>query len=288
MKAGEEDEVSSFFPLPLLIREVINDLSAEFKSIHYLGPLRSPAKRFYLTNLDITPRLDAAGDFLPYVLRDRGEAIVTYFPPRGDHEIRGPLKGAVDAWLFYLRTGESRIHERERYTPEIDFTSVREVLLELTVQSFGGESHALADSGFGYSQLLPIVVAGLLASYGQTIAIEQPELHLNPGLQVRMAEFLQSLARTGKTVLIETHSEHIINTLRVLAAEDATGAFSSGCSILFLDTERGMPLLRRLEIQNDGNVPEWPRSFMGEAMHLSARLLRAQQERYREKRELAE
>ncbi len=62
---------------------------------------------------------------------------------------------------------------------EIDVASMKDVLLEFTLRSFGGEAHALADSGFGYSQILLIVVRGLIAKKpASCIIIEQPEVHL--------------------------------------------------------------------------------------------------------------
>ncbi len=276
---SEDDDVLTYFPLPPLIRDATIDLGLAIEGIHYLGPLRSPAKRFYLTNLDTTPRLDPTGEFLPYVLRDKYDTEIRYLPPKADEEVRAPLKRAVNEWLFYFRTGELLRETTGKSAAEIGLTSVKDVLLELTLQSFVGEAHALADSGFGYSQLLPIIVGGLIAELGETIVIEQPELHLNPSLQVRMAEFLRSLARAGKLVIVETHSEHIINALRVLAAESFTEKEEKNYSILYLDAEHGTPLLLRLEVQSDGTVPDWPRGFMGEAMHLSSRLIRAQQRR---------
>jgi predicted ATPase len=267
----------SSFPVPSLIRAVFLDLERELMDIHYLGPLRSPAKRFYLANLDGTPRMDAVGDFLPYILRDHGDLSVTYLaPPPSKELVSRPLKHALSEWIHYVRTGKPWNAASKESGKEIDFTTMRDVLLEFSLQSFGGETHALADSGFGYSQLLPIVVRGLFAKEGNTIAIEQPEVHLNPALQVRLAEFLASLALAGKYVLIETHSEHIVNSLRVIAAEDSTGVLAAICRIFFLDTDLEVPQVRNLEVQKDGSVPEWPRAFMGEALSLSSRLLRAQ------------
>lgn len=272
-----EERQWSYFPLPMLLRDVIPNLDRELKDVHYLGPLRSPAKRFYLTNLDSTPHMDASGEFLPYVLRDHSEAPVLYLPPgRTGTVSRRPLKRALNEWLHYLRTGEYTFGGTPLATNEIDFTSTKDVLLEFELLSFGDESHALADSGFGYSQLLPIVVRGLIAEPGHTIIVEQPEVHLNPALQVRMAEFLTSLSAVDKTVLIETHSEHIVNALRVLAAEDLSGRLAANCKIFYFDTEWGLPNVRNLAVRPDGSVPEWPRGFMGEALSLSSRLLRAQ------------
>lgn len=278
---GEEDHQEMYFPLPPLLRQICSDFVDELEEIHYIGPLRSPAKRYYFTPLDSAPQMDAAGDFLPYVFRDRGEINVYYIPPGDQRErITSTLATAINVWLHYLRTGESLNGVDAASLQEIGTSYEKDVLFEFTLKSFGEESHSLADSGFGYSQLLPIVVRGLIAEIDDTIIIEQPELHLNPALQVRLAEFLAALALTDRNLIIETHSEHIVNALRVLAAEDLTGRLSSNYAILYLDTEGGRPTLRHLEVEEDGTIPEWPRAFMGEAMKLSSRLLKAQDRKY--------
>lgn len=275
--SSEQREEFSYFPLPPLIREAMTDLAEQLNHIHYIGPLRSPAKRYYMTNLDSAPSLDSAGDFLPYVLRDARNTQIVYAPPDHHGKIsHGKLSTALGQWLHYLRTGEKLDGSELAVDGEIGVASTKDVLVEFVLQSFGGELHALADSGFGYSQVLPILVRSLIARPDSLIAIEQPELHLNPALQVRLVEFLVALALCRKVVLIETHSEHIVNALRVLAAEDQSNVLSESSSIYFLDTEYGYPVVKNLEIQEDGTVPEWPRQFMGEALSLSARLLRAQ------------
>jgi predicted ATPase len=102
---------------------------------------------------------------------------------------------------------------------------------------------------------------------------------LNPALQVRLSEFLVSLTFAEKRVLIETHSEHIVNSIRVLAAEDESGTLADMCRIVFIDTSAGRPLISDLDIESDGTVPDWPVQFFGEALSLGARLLRAQNAR---------
>jgi predicted ATPase len=119
-------------------------------------------------------------------------------------------------------------------------------------------------------------VGGLLADPGNTFIVEQPELHLNPSLQVRLAEFFISMVRAGKQVLVETHSEHIVNAIRVLTAEDESGFMSERSRIYFIDTSGAKPAVHELSVQKDGTVPEWPRYFFGEAVELTGRLLRAQ------------
>jgi hypothetical protein len=274
----DQREEPIYFPLPPLIRDIMSDLASQLKQVHYLGPLRSPAKRYYVTNLDGTPTMDPAGEFLPYILKEQREIKVDYAPPdEGGRTTRASLGTALNQWLHYLRTGERSSTALTEESSEIDITSTKNVLLECTLQSFDGGAHALADSGFGYSQVLPILVRGLVARGGSLIAIEQPELHLNPALQVRLVEFLVSLTLAGKAVLIETHSEHVVNAVRVLTVEDESGRLSENARIYYLDTQQGMPTVKDLQIQSDGVVPDWPRQFMGEALSLGARLLRAQQ-----------
>lgn len=274
----EADEKWVIEPLPAVIYNVSRHLRQTMTQIHYIGPLRSAAERYYISRPDMGQSLDPAGEFLPHILRDADSHDAWHIAPGldGKRECE-PLSIALTRWMRYLRTGKVLLGEGPE--KEIDWDVARRVLLEIDVRSpIGDELHALADSGFGYSQLLPIVVRGLLTPPEHTLIIEQPELHLNPAIQVRMAEFLVSMALAEKQVLIETHSEHIVNTIRVLAAEDESGKIGPMCEIVYLDVDpdRTRPKVHELSVRADGSVPEWPRKFFGEAASLSGRLLRAQ------------
>jgi len=276
--AGAEVDAEEFgaFPMPPFVQQALWAFDEALEKVHYLGPLRAPAKRYYVANLGTDPGMDASGEFLPYVLRDRSDQRVLNVPPgsRGK-PVRQTLAEALGGWVAFLRTGEA--HSRKQTTDEVVLNTTKQVLVQINVKSISGtESHALADSGFGYSQVLPILVRGLLADQDSTFIVEQPELHLNPALQVRLAEFFISMVRAGKQVLIETHSEHIVNAIRVLTAEDESGFMSERSRIYFIDTSGTTPALHELSVQKDGTVPDWPRYFFGEAVELTGRLLRAQ------------
>lgn len=263
----------SVWPLPFPIGIVNDDIRSALTSVHYLGPLRTAAKRFYVAQGAVDPTMDSSGEFLPYVLRDQGESLVSYTPPGVSEPRKETLVNALDEWLSYLRTGE--IESRKNQKGEIAIATTKEVLVEFSIRSaLGRSTHALADSGFGYSQVLPILVKGLVAGEGSTLIVEQPELHLNPALQIRLAEFFVGLTLAGKQVILETHSEHMVNSVRVLAAERHTSG--ELCGVYFLDaTDRG-PEVHRMSIDTDGSVDNWPRNFFGDAAGLSGRLLRAQ------------
>jgi predicted ATPase len=180
--------------------------------------------------------------------------------------------------MHYIRTGVKP--PEDEIVPEIEFSVKSRIHGELKVRAGSGQSlQSLASSGFGYSQLLPILVNGLLPPPGPgPLIIEQPELHLNPALQVRLAEFLALLARNGlRDVIIETHSEHLVNAVRVLAAEGALD--ESLCKVYFIDVETDRPAVHEMTIDSAGTIADWPRNFFGEVISLTNRLLRAQRRR---------
>jgi len=273
---AEAKELWSIYPLPPHIEAPIESLKKALTSIHYMGPLRAPAERYYLTSSDLPPSMDPAGKFLPYLLALEDEPQVLCIPPQQKKPQRLGLFTALDYWLYFIRTGETK--QMQKYQPhEVRVSSIKGVLVELEVPSPNdGAPHSLADSGFGYSQLLPILVRGLMAARKDTVIVEQPELHLNPGVQIRLAEFFVSLVLAGKQVLLETHSEHMVNAVRVLVAEQDRGNLTGRCNIFYIRASGDGPQVQPLSIDANGSVSEWPYEFFGEAANLAGRLLRAQ------------
>ncbi len=74
--------------------------------------------------------------------------------------------------------------------------------------------HRPVHVGFGLTQVLPIIVAALAAKSGDLLLIENPEVHLHPAGQALMGQFLAEVAGAGVQVLIESHSDHILNGIR--------------------------------------------------------------------------
>ena len=75
-------------------------------------------------------------------------------------------------------------------------------------------THDLTHVGVGVSQVLPILVMGLLADTDTTLVFEQPELHLHPKVQTLLGDFFLSMALCNKQCIVETHSEYFIDRLR--------------------------------------------------------------------------
>lgn len=115
-------------------------------------------------------------------------------------------------------------------------------------------------SGFGVSYVLPIITAGLLCSMKKDsiLIIENPEAHLHPAAQSNMGKFLALVAESGVQVIVETHSEHIIDGIRIQAAFDE---FYNNVIVNFLEMKREGVRVNPININSSGELGEWPKGF---------------------------
>jgi hypothetical protein len=118
----------------------------------------------------------------------------------------------------------------------------------------------LADVGFGASQILPVLGICLSASPGDLILLEQPELHLNPGMQQKLADFLLLMSKTGRQIIVETHSEYLITRLRRNAASEPDD--HKYFTIIFVERdEKEGTSYRTVNVNEMGDLSEWPKGF---------------------------
>jgi len=135
-----------------------------------------------------------------------------------------------------------------------------ETVFKVTPQS-GGKELDLSAVGTGVSQLLPVLMAVLLTRPQEIVIIEQPELHLNPALEKALATFLLNSARCGRQIVVETHSEHLVNRLRRHIAE-GTEAEKEAIGILFAQQTDGITQYHAAEINEIGGIVNWPQGFL--------------------------
>jgi predicted ATPase len=116
--------------------------------------------------------------------------------------------------------------------------------------------------GFGVSYGLPVIVAGLLAHAGGFLIVENPEAHLHPAGQSAMGSFLAQVAADGVQVIVETHSDHVLNGIRHAVASPNHPVAAKDTEILFFLPE-GDPdgPLKILNISESGVVSGWPEGF---------------------------
>ena len=126
------------------------------------------------------------------------------------------------------------------------------------------EFHRPIHAGFGLTQVLPIVVAALSAGQDDLLLMENPEVHLHPAGQGTMGEFLAEVAASGVQVILETHSDHVLNGIRravkkrILRPLDAALHFFQARQN---DGQERAPQVISPTLDGDGNVDTWPVGF---------------------------
>lgn len=215
----------------------------------------------------------------------------------------GKLLDAVNAWLGgedRLKTGyrlerfqfkevpvPGRFHQLfERGLSEDDLGELQELYATLSARSEialrdfeKGIIVAPGDVGVGISQMIPVIV-GCLRSQQGILAIEQPELHVHPAIQVGIGDLFihavqpnDSIVGSGKTLLVETHSEHVMLRLlrRIREATEnevppgAIGMTPDDLSVIYVESGDDGVRFRPLRVDPEGEfIDRWPKGFFEE------------------------
>lgn len=262
-KAAAAAQVRTF--LEMVVLGTTTQLVSILRDAMYIGPLRSIPPRGFLYERAgrITSWADglAAWDLL---LADRVS-----------------LVERTNVWLKRLGAGCQVVVQQllDRSADADDLsgghvdTTVRRLLLDTGAGSFVLPSEV----GAGISQLIPVVVAALEGRSGLAL-VEQPEIHVHPAVQVGLGDlFIDAVTRAGKgrTLLVETHSEHLI--LRLLRrigettdnelAEGAPAFAEDKLSVLFVESAPDGVRVRRLRVDKHGDFRDrWPNGFFAERM----------------------
>jgi predicted ATPase len=278
---NSEYEVALEYPRAI---DAASDFIKDFfrEGIRYLGPLRDVPKPMYqLEALESTTNVGYRGEHTAAILDLNGDRQIFYHSPPTDasgaeyatlsERHRGSLHDAVVQWLAYLGIADEVI------TTEAGVSGHR---LQVSMDK-SGQLHDLTNVGVGVSQVLPIVVTALLAPPGSFLIFEQPELHLHPRVQARLADFFIALALDGKQTLLETHSEYLVDRIRLriaLAEEDTVRPL---VNILFSEKVGGESKLRPIEVSEFGSIANWPRDFFDQSQRDVGRIVQAASEKRR-------
>ncbi|GGU34218.1 AAA family ATPase [Nocardioides albus] len=230
----------------LALAAAIDSLSAIRNSVRYLGPLREEPQ--VVSGTGGRNRTSPAGSKGEYTadLLARGAGHEVQFFDSFKKRRRLPLPRAVSIWTTYLGVGESVAVEDQGKLG-------RGLRLELN-----GVERDLTTIGVGASQVLPVLAMVLAADQDAIVCLEQPELHLHPAVQSRLADFFL-YARPDIKLVVETHSEYLITRIRRRVAEDLTRA--SDATILFAEQDHGVSTVRSLKLDATGDLSDWPAGF---------------------------
>ena len=248
--------------------------------VKYLGPLRDEPKPIYPLSGNSEPTdIGFRGEHTAAVLELHKSTLVSYvssdqFPfNRSSRRLATevPLYEAVHNWLLYIGIGHNfSTQDQGKLGHELKVAT-----------SSGSVLHDLTHVGVGVSQALPILVLSLLADRGSTLIFEQPELHLHPRVQTRLADFFVSLIMDGKQCIVETHSEYMINRLRFLAAVSDESRISSMVRMYFVEKDGDRSTYNQVLMSANGVIKNWPVGFFDESERNSAAIIEAQLARRR-------
>lgn len=230
---------------------------------YHVGPYRSPPQALY------TPRTTQQGSPLgryaehtaEILYRSRGHVPDILAPTAPPTSQKQPLLFAVNAWWSYLFEGAIALSIDA--PARLGFT--------LAIETPSAAHLGLGQVGLGLSQALPIITAALVSRPGDLVIIETPEAHLHPGAQHRIGNLLVALARHGRQVIVETHSEHLVNAVRLAIK----GGFpAKDTSVVFFGQDEGRTTVEPIDLDPHGRALRWPPGFFDQATLDLAELLR--------------
>lgn len=143
---------------------------------------------------------------------------------------------------------------------EIDETTVK---LKYNIQGGKGKSYSALQVGFGLTFSLPIIVALLRAKKGDLLIFENPEAHLHPSAQVKLGQMIALAVKYGIQVIMESHSDHILNSVRLSCKEGVLTP--KEISVLFVQNsffgDLSCPFVEKIEIAPNGKLSTRPSDF---------------------------
>jgi predicted ATPase len=162
----------------------------------------------------------------------------------------------VNAWLDYLMSGVSVsvFCSPETFSAQI-----------LANNSFTKNAPVIAPNiGFGISYVLPILLTSLIAKEGCFLIVENPEAHLHPSAQSKIGQFLSMVAGAGVRVVVETHSDYVINGMQIAVAQGKISPEKVSINFFSLPENHSnsdQPELETLSVNAKGELSSWPKGF---------------------------
>lgn len=231
----------------------------------------------YLTAERLGPRVvQNKNDYSLRVMKDigtSGQYVNSYL------ELYGKEPVSLDNRLHLMSESDQLLHQVELWLKEIspninlstnsllntDFVSIQ---YQFATKLGYSDPFRATNVGFGISYILPVIVMCLSASPGDIIIIDTPEAHLHPRGQSKIGELLANTAADGVQVIVETHSDHVINGIRKLvlkrkvSPEDTSFYYFS----LLSGEEVSSPTSRvyNPKLDLNGQFDDWPEGFFDE------------------------
>lgn len=253
--------------LPLYINQLLARQNVHFVSAGRLGPVKFEEKleipESYCVSTDGSTTINTMASYREMVAADMNVDPLD--------KARHSLLDSVTQWMSFIMNGGA-VSVNGKTTKDSIMNQTKSSVLSL-VFNMGNSQRPFSsyNVGFGYSYILSIVVTALIAKPGNIVIVENPEAHLHPEAQLNLSYLLAKLAGTGVQVFIETHSEHVVNGLRLAVLKPEFNITSDNVRMYFFDYDYSIkPLL----IESNGRVNNWPRRFFDQYQNELAEILK--------------
>ncbi len=228
-----------------------------FARIHYLGPLREYPRHQYTWNGDHPEGVGRHGEkMVPAMLSGRVRLLSV------DKQIVKWLQelGLIDSYRLVPVSGTEKDYE-------------------FLIRKYkGGPEIQLTDVGFGVSQVLPVLILCYYAPEGSILILEQPEAHLHPKVQSELGDVLiHAVKSQNLQIILESHSEHLLHRLMLRTAEEQLCVDDT--ALYFCQINDGVSEIEPLQVDEYGNISNWPQEFFGDVTGDLIRQGRAEMDR---------
>lgn len=167
------------------------------------------------------------------------------------------LADQTAAWLQMISPG---VRLQAKQVDLADATSLRFQYSNYNISSVSRD-HRPTNVGFGLTYSLPIIVACLAAGPGALLLLENPEAHLHPRGQAALGRLLAMCSADGVQIIVETHSDHLLNGIRVAVKEKVCDAEDVALNYFTRDVSSGESHVESPKILPDGQLDRWPEGF---------------------------
>lgn len=227
---------------------------------HYLQAERiGPRTYFEISDFQVRQhqQLGTKGEYTAHFISIYRDQNIPHANLSHQQAISLNLREQIEAWLGEVSPG-TRLEIRSN--PDMDLVSFQ--------YSYGLSNPRRATNvGFGITYTLPIIVAVLASLPGTLILVENPEAHLHPRGQSKMGELLALAASCDVQVVIETHSDHVLNGIRRAVHDSKLDPKDVQLHYFYRNEGNEQPVTRVISphMDADGRIDKWPEGFFDQA-----------------------
>lgn len=237
------------------------DIHLVYLSANRLGP--TEFQQIRNSNISLYDNVGINGQYTLDILSKFGDELL-HDDFSNDIKKQNTIKNHVERWL-------------EEISPNVKLET--ELNKQMNVASFSINGYTPYNVGFGISYTLSILVQLMYSLYlfdkrniKSVILIENPEAHLHPKGQTKLAEFIAKITNYGVQVIIETHSDYILDGLRLAVKDKQIKKEETQLHYFELDDELNTKVISP-EIGDEGHLDEWPANFFDTALTNKMRLM---------------